>query len=193
VAGTRAVRIDMLERLSDLIRARIAYRSAEGGVAPPTGATGDGGFRVAPELMSVVGCSGEEFCSILKALGFRRERRKLAPVAGVEVISPTPSEAEAAHEAATAAAPAESFDEIWRPGKRRDTPEARQQTRREHKPRREERGKEPRRERQRPQAHAKRETEASRERERKRAVEHSPFAALEALRSRLTTRQPEGS
>ncbi len=193
VAGTRAVRIDMLERLSDLIRARIAYRAAEGGVAPPTGATGDGGFRVVPELMSVVGCSGEEFCSILKALGFRRERRKLAPVAGVEVISPTPSEAEAAHEAATAAAPAESFDEIWRPGKRRDTPEARQQTRREHKPRREERGKAPRRERQRPQAHAKRETEASRERERKRAVEHSPFAALEALRSRLTTRQPEGS
>ena len=36
VAGTRAVRIDMLERLSDLIRARIAYRAAEGGGAPPT-------------------------------------------------------------------------------------------------------------------------------------------------------------
>src|SRR6185437_11591153 len=92
VAGTRAVRIDMLERLSDLIRARIAYRSAEGSVAPPSGATGDGGFRVVPELMSVVGCSGEEFCSILKALGFRRERRKLAPVAGAEAL-PTPSEA----------------------------------------------------------------------------------------------------
>ena len=193
VAGTRAVRIDMLERLSDLIRARIAYRAAEGGVAPPTGATGDGGFRVVPELMSVVGCSGEEFCSILKALGFRRERRKLAPVAGAEALPPTPSEAKAAQEVATADAPAEVFDEIWRPGKRRDTREARQETRREHKPRREERGKAPRRERQRPQAHAKRETEASRERERKRAVEHSPFAALEALRSRLTTRQPEGS
>ena len=121
VAGTRAVRIDMLERLSDLIRARIAYRAAEGGVAPPTGATGDGGFRVVPELMSVVGCSGEEFCSILKALGFRRERRKLAPVAGAEAISPTPSEAEAVQAASIADAPAESFDEIWRPGKRRDT------------------------------------------------------------------------
>ena len=186
VAGTRAVRIDMLERLSDLIRARIAYRSAEGGVAPPTGATGDGGFRVVPELMSVVGCSGEEFCSILKALGFRRERRKLAPVPGAEALAPTPSEAEAGQEVATADAPAEVFDEIWRPGKRREAREARQETRREHKPRREERGKAPRRERQRPQAHAKREAEASRERERKRAVEHSPFAALEALRSRLT-------
>ena len=40
VAGNRAVRIDMLERLSDLIRARIAYKSAEGGVAPPTGSHG---------------------------------------------------------------------------------------------------------------------------------------------------------
>ena len=77
VAGTRAVRIDMLERLSDLIRARVSWRQVEGGAAAPSGATGDGGFRVAPELMSVVGCSGEDFASILKALGFRRERRKL--------------------------------------------------------------------------------------------------------------------
>ena len=76
VAGTRAVRIDMLERLSDLIRARIAFRAAEGGEAARRAATGDGGFRVVPELMSVVGCSGEEFASILKALGFRRERRQ---------------------------------------------------------------------------------------------------------------------
>ncbi len=92
VAGTRAVRIDMLERLSDLIRARVAYRAAEGGVAPPTGATGDGGFRVAPELMSVVGCSGEEFCSILKALGFRRERRKLAPAPHSGRTAPEPGQ-----------------------------------------------------------------------------------------------------
>ena len=75
----RAVRIDMLERLSDLIRARVSWRPAEGGAAAPSGATGDGGFRVVPELMCVVGCSGEDFASILKALGFRRERRKLAP------------------------------------------------------------------------------------------------------------------
>jgi hypothetical protein len=65
VAGGRAVRIDMLERLSDLIRARVSFRPAEGGPEAPPGATGDGGFRVVPELMSVVGCSGEEFASIL--------------------------------------------------------------------------------------------------------------------------------
>ena len=78
VAGSRAVRIDMLERLSDLIRTRVAFRAAEG-VEAPAGATGDGGFRVVPELMSVVGCSGEEFASILKSLGFRRERRRPEP------------------------------------------------------------------------------------------------------------------
>ncbi len=55
------------------------------------------------------------------------------------------------------------------------------------------RGKAPRRDRQKPEVHAKRETEARREQDRKRAVEHSPFAALEALRGRLTTRQPEGN
>ena len=41
-------------------------------------------------------------------------------------------------------------------------------------------------ERQRPVAHQAKQ-------ERKTAVEHSPFAALEALRGRLATRQPEGS
>ncbi|HUW73371.1 MAG TPA: helicase-related protein [Methyloceanibacter sp.] len=80
VAGTRAVRIDMLERLSDLIRVRVTWRPAPAekeGAPAPSGASGDGGFRVVPELMSMVGCSGEEFASILRALGFRLERRKL--------------------------------------------------------------------------------------------------------------------
>jgi len=122
IAGSRAVRIDMLERLSDLIRARMTWRpapaassnetpettktpdvgdeaapspeaSAPAKPAPaaaspapavadparvaPTGATGDGGFRIVPELMSMVGCSGEEFASILRSLGFRLERRKI--------------------------------------------------------------------------------------------------------------------
>ena len=89
IAGTRAIRIDMLERLSDLIRARVSWRPAEGGEPAPSGATGDGGFRVAPELMSVVGCSGEDFASILKALGFRRERQTLEP-AEVRALDPSP-------------------------------------------------------------------------------------------------------
>jgi len=182
VAGSRAVRIDMLERLSDLIRARIAFRVAEGTATAPTGATGDGGFRVVPELMSVVGCSGEEFASILKALGFRRERRRLALPPGAQSEAPA-ANAAPGQEPETQVGQEEAFDEVWRPGKRK---EARYDKRASHKPRREERGKAPRHERQRPLAHRA-------EPERKTAVEHSPFAALEALRGRLTTRQPEGS
>ena len=75
LAGARAIRIDMLERLSDLIRTRIAFRGAVAEATAPSGATGDGGFRVVPELMSVVGCSGEDFASILQSLGFKLERR----------------------------------------------------------------------------------------------------------------------
>jgi ATP-dependent RNA helicase SUPV3L1/SUV3 len=173
VAGSRAVRIDMLERLSDLLRARVAFRAAEGGAKVPPGATGDGGFRVVPELMSVVGCSGEEFASILKALGFRLERRRLAPSTGAEPQAP-----DQAAEAQT-----EAFDEVWRPGKRK---EARYDKRASHGPRREERARAPRRERQKPQPHQTRP-------EPKRSVEHSPFAVLEALRGRLAARQPEKS
>jgi ATP-dependent RNA helicase SUPV3L1/SUV3 len=108
LAGARAVRIDMLERLADLIRVRVAYRS--GGEQPgPSGATGDGGFRVVSDLMSVVGCSGEDFASILRSFGFKRERRKLAPekVATEADAAPTP----------------EAFEDIWRPSRRKDQSE----------------------------------------------------------------------
>jgi ATP-dependent RNA helicase SUPV3L1/SUV3 len=184
VAGGRAVRIDMLERLSDLIRARVAYRATEGGEAPPAGATGDGGFRVVPDLMSVVGCSGEEFASIVKALGFRRERRKLAPAAGAEPAIAAPGEGQADQAAVSQEAQPEVFEEIWRPGKRKETRHHEKRT--GHKPQRGERARAPKRERQRPQVHQARP-------ERKRPVEHSPFAALETLRGRLAARQPEGS
>ena len=119
VAGSRAVRIDMLERLSDLIRARMTLRLGEGeGAAPaPSGATGDGGFRVVPELMSVVGCSGEDFASILKALGFKRERRKLPEAA----TSPATVESLSCRRRATMRSHHDRalFDEVWRPAKRK--------------------------------------------------------------------------
>jgi ATP-dependent RNA helicase SUPV3L1/SUV3 len=180
VAGARAVRIDMLERLSDLIRARVAFRAGQGDGTAPAGATGDGGFKVVPDLMSVVGCSGEEFASILKALGFRRERRKLAPPAPGEVAVAGDGQVS---ESGGREPQAEAFEEIWRPARRK---EAREQHRRPaQKPRRE--GREAAKpQRQRPQHHAARP-------ERKRAVEHSPFAALAVLKSRLTAGQPDGS
>jgi ATP-dependent RNA helicase SUPV3L1/SUV3 len=168
VAGSRAVRIDMLERLSDLIRARVAFRAAEGAEAP-AGATGDGGFRVVPELMSVVGCSGEEFASILKSLGFRRERRRSEP-------------SQAASGEANAAE-AIAINEVWRPAKKRgphqDKVEDRKSARKGlAKPQRRERPQRPPR--------------PSEVAERKK-LEDSPFAALAALKGRLSARQPQGS
>jgi len=205
VAGTRAVRIDMLERLSDLIRARVAWRLAEGSEAEaaPSGATGDGGFRVVPELMSMVGCSGDEFASILRALGFRLERRKLE--GGNGATPPTPA-AEASGDGANPegtsqaeqAAPAElAFDEIWRPGKRKEA----------HRPPRE-RGARPQSKQtdaaaKRPQRHGKGQTRGQgkgqdrgqagghdRQRHAKPepVSEHSPFAALKELRDSLAAR-----
>jgi ATP-dependent RNA helicase SUPV3L1/SUV3 len=176
VAGSRAVRIDMLERLSDLIRARVAYRPAEGATEAPTGATGDGGFRVVPDLMSVVGCSGEEFASILKALGFRRERRRLDGGNGHDAAVPE-----------TEAATAEPvFDEIWRPGKGKV----------ERRPVRAAKAKPERRARPPAQAkpHQARPKPQQAKRERPAVNEHSPFAALKELRDSLIARErSEGS
>jgi ATP-dependent RNA helicase SUPV3L1/SUV3 len=169
VAGSRAVRIDMLERLSDLIRTRISFRPAENSAAP-TGATGDGGFRAVPDLMSVVGCSGEEFASILKALGFRRERRPLAPTTQVQTEEPALQPGLA------------TFEEIWRPGRRKGAGEDKAAGGKQRRP---ERAKAPKRGR--PQQPAQR-TAAERKK-----LEHSPFAALAVLKGRLAARQPEGS
>ncbi|MEQ8283664.1 MAG: helicase-related protein [Parvibaculum sp.] len=67
LCGTRAVRLDMLERIADLIRPVIAAR------------TYNGGFVVTPDMMSLVGCSGEEFASLLQGLGYRSQRETIVP------------------------------------------------------------------------------------------------------------------
>ncbi|HEX5959182.1 MAG TPA: helicase-related protein [Hyphomicrobiaceae bacterium] len=80
--GGRAVRIDMLERLADLIRPLVAWRlDPASSNPPPKGATGDGGFRVTPDMMSILGCSSSNVGEILQELGFRLER---VPVKAVE-------------------------------------------------------------------------------------------------------------
>ena len=75
VSGNRAVRIDMLERLGDLIRDRVYWKSAKEGDQRPEGSVPGGGFTVVPDMMSLVGCSGEDFAGILRGLGFRMDRR----------------------------------------------------------------------------------------------------------------------
>jgi ATP-dependent RNA helicase SUPV3L1/SUV3 len=88
VSGERAVRVDILERLADLIRPALAWRE---------GAIAGGGFTVFNGMTSLTGASGEDFASILRSLGYRMERR------------PKPAEpAPAATSAEPVAAPAET-------------------------------------------------------------------------------------
>jgi len=77
VCGERAVRVDILERLADLIRPALAWR--EGAGAKPPGAVVGGGFTVVNGMTSLTGASGEDFASILRSLGYRMERRPRPP------------------------------------------------------------------------------------------------------------------
>ena len=90
VCGERAVRVDILERLADLIRPALAWR--EGSPIPKAaGAVAGGGFTITPAMTSLTGASGEDFASVLRSLGYRMERKlkpaEVAPVASVEPVA----------------------------------------------------------------------------------------------------------
>jgi ATP-dependent RNA helicase SUPV3L1/SUV3 len=74
VCGDRAVRVDILERLADLIRPALSWREASPGVKPD-GAFDGRGFIVTGAMTSLTGASGEDFASILRSLGYRMDRR----------------------------------------------------------------------------------------------------------------------
>ena len=90
-AGDRAIRIDMLERLADLLRDRDSKA----------------GFEAAPEMLSITGLSLELFAGLMTGLGYRAdrgERPKLrGPKPGVTVV---PAEAEPVAEAVAHVEPA---------------------------------------------------------------------------------------
>ncbi len=119
VCGVRAVRVDILERLADLIRPAIAYRPGTTPGVPPSGTADNDGFVTTVQMTSLAGCSGEDFASILKALGYVLDRRSgpaitvpllaAAPVEPLKPVVAAPTEqsvetlgadAETAHEAA---------------------------------------------------------------------------------------------
>jgi ATP-dependent RNA helicase SUPV3L1/SUV3 len=95
--GERVVRVDIVERLADLIRA--AFIQPDAGSRDHAKA----GFVVGSPMTSLTGCSGEAFASILRSLGFesfavKRSEFPIAPAA-VEagssrgaVAAPTPGE-----------------------------------------------------------------------------------------------------
>lgn len=90
VCGKRIVRIDMLERLGDMIRERVFWKPMSDLAKRPEGSVEGGGFTVIADMMSLVGCSGEEFSDILTSLGYKAEQRPM----------PKPSPQEQAEEVA---------------------------------------------------------------------------------------------
>ncbi|WP_201859480.1 helicase-related protein [Microvirga soli] len=75
VLGGRAVRVDILERLADLIRPAISYRPGITPGEPPAGTADGEGFVPTVAMTSLVGCAGEDFATILKSLGYVMDRR----------------------------------------------------------------------------------------------------------------------
>ncbi len=98
LCGARAVRVDILERLADLIRPALAWREGAPG-ARPQGAVAAGGFTVVNTMTSLIGASGEDFASILRALGYRMERRPKPPKppVGAAPANETPGPAQPVH------------------------------------------------------------------------------------------------
>jgi ATP-dependent RNA helicase SUPV3L1/SUV3 len=115
ICGDRAVRVDILERLADLIRPALAWR--EGVQTPkPDGAFDSRGFTVTGAMTSLTGASGEDFASILRSLGYRMDRKpkpaepekSAAPAAvdpAVAGIAPTAEVAPIAYSESAPAAP----------------------------------------------------------------------------------------
>ncbi len=97
-AGDRAIRIDMLERLADLLRAQ----------------DGRGGFEAVPDMLSITGLTLEQFAALMEGLGYRavrgerpKERAAAAPETGEKAAADaaTVPEPEAAPEETAEAVP----------------------------------------------------------------------------------------
>ena len=108
VCGERVVRVDILERLADLIRPASSYRPGVTPGEPPAGAADGEGFVVTVAMTSLTGCSGEAFASILHSLGYHRPQRPgpaitvpLLAAASTQPLTPAAAVAET-EEAATA-------------------------------------------------------------------------------------------
>ncbi|MEF2073401.1 helicase-related protein [Consotaella aegiceratis] len=99
VLGRRAVRVDILERLADLIRPALAWKPGSG--RRPDGGYNGSQFLVTPAMMSILGATAEDVDDILKALGYRSQGVEAAEVE--RTLTRLDAEAEAAAAEAAAA------------------------------------------------------------------------------------------
>ncbi len=119
-SGQRAIRIDMLERLADLLR----------------DCDSKAGFEATPDMLSITGMTLEQFADLMEGLGYagtRGEREKIkAPPPEeekkpIEVVIPTTEESKAAAEAEAALEQAEPVLEVfytfrWAPKRKPQNP-----------------------------------------------------------------------
>ncbi|MBC2833907.1 helicase-related protein [Paragemmobacter straminiformis] len=126
-AGSRAIRIDMLERLADLLRAKDSRA----------------GFEAAPEMLSITGMTLDQFADLMAGLGYKGEKaerpkakvvepakldapQSTAPIPEeVSVLAPPPEPEPVAEEGAEAA-PVEMeayYTFTWAPKPRFQRPE----------------------------------------------------------------------
>jgi ATP-dependent RNA helicase SUPV3L1/SUV3 len=96
LAGERAVRVDILERLADLIRPALSWRPNTG-AEKPAGSFDGRSFIVTQAMTSLTGSAGEDFASVLRSLGYRMDRRPPLP----EEPKPVSAEIAAVEAAAT--------------------------------------------------------------------------------------------
>ena len=110
ICGERAVRVDILERLADLIRPALSWR--EGAPGPKPDGFFDGRcFVISGAMTSLTGASGEDFASILRSLGYRMDRKPKPATAATEAVAAAPdavADATPAVEAPSELAPVES-------------------------------------------------------------------------------------
>lgn len=112
VCGSRAIRVDILERLADLIRPALSWRPGAPG-EKPAGAVDGRGFVPTVAMTSLVGCAGEDFAAILRALGYRMDRRPAPvaePVSAAVAETPAASETTAEKTEAVETAPSETVE-----------------------------------------------------------------------------------
>ena len=104
VCGERAIRVDILERLADLIRPALAWREGVTGMKP-AGAFNGFGFTVTGAMTSLTGASGEDFASILRSLGYRMEKRPKPAEPAATAAAPETAVVSTATDAAPATSP----------------------------------------------------------------------------------------
>jgi ATP-dependent RNA helicase SUPV3L1/SUV3 len=187
VCGKRAVRVDMLERLADLIRDRVFWKPRIAEEVRPAGAFEGGGFTVVSDMMSLVGCSGEEFEEILVSLGFKAQKKQIAKpaVTAMQIVTEPAPEADIIVAAETEIVAPEMIDiNVWWPKdtgpfrkmpERAARPEFKKRENADAKPKFNRREKQIPREKPEPRA----------ARPEKPLDPNSPFAALAALKAQM--------